>query len=198
MYYSSRSKRFLVAAVCCISSLVAFAGLLPDTLVAFPGAEGFGKYTSGGRGGKVVYVTTLADDANGETVGSLRWAIKQFPGEPLTVCFAVSGEIRLVCQRCLDTMPFNLDTTTSVIVTFSDDEADEVESGLEDNDGTEVVVSDGKVELMDLIEDEAMLALPTSPRHDACPDKTAGSWKEKKDSPFAVLGKLKGVNGNKN
>ena len=96
MYYSSRSKRFLVAAVCCISSLVAFAGLLPDTLVAFPGAEGFGKYTSGGRGGKVVYVTTLADDANGETVGSLRWAIKQYPNEPLTVCFAVTGEIQLV------------------------------------------------------------------------------------------------------
>ena len=85
-----------MAAVCCISSLVAFAGLLPDTLVAFPGAEGFGKYTSGGRGGKVVYVTTLADDANGETVGSLRWALKQYPDTPLTVCFAVSGEIRLV------------------------------------------------------------------------------------------------------
>ena len=96
MYYSSRTKRFVMAAVCCISSLMASAGLLPDTLVAFPGAEGFGKYTSGGRGGKVVYVTTLADDANGETVGSLRWALKQYPDTPLTVCFAVSGEIRLV------------------------------------------------------------------------------------------------------
>lgn len=85
-----------MAAVCCLGSLVASAGLLPDTLVAFPGAEGFGKYTSGGRGGKVVYVTTLADDANGETVGSLRWALKQYPDTPLTVCFAVSGEIRLV------------------------------------------------------------------------------------------------------
>ena len=72
------------------------AALLPDTIVAFPGAEGFGKYTSGGRGGKVVYVTTLADDKEGVTEGSLRWAIKQYPDEPLTVCFAVSGEIRLV------------------------------------------------------------------------------------------------------
>ena len=70
--------------------------MLPHTLVAFPGAEGFGKYTSGGRGGKVVYVTTLADDADGTTEGSLRWAVKQHEGEPLTVCFAVTGEIRLV------------------------------------------------------------------------------------------------------
>lgn len=81
---------------------MAFAALLPDTLVAFPGAEGFGKYTSGGRGGKVVYVTTLADDKDGATEGSLRWAIKQYPGEPLTVCFAVTGEIRLVDRLYFD------------------------------------------------------------------------------------------------
>ena len=96
MYYSSRTQRFLVAAIGCFCSVIAFSAVLPDTLVAFPGAEGFGKYTSGGRGGQVVYVTTLADDANGETEGSLRWAMKQYPDEPITVCFAVTGEIRLV------------------------------------------------------------------------------------------------------
>ena len=91
-----------MAAIFCLSSLIGSAAVLPDTLVAFPGAEGFGKYTSGGRGGKVVYVTTLADDANGDTEGSLRWAIKQYPGEPLTVCFAVTGEIRLVDRLYFD------------------------------------------------------------------------------------------------
>lgn len=85
-----------MAAIGCLCSVISYAAVLPDTIVAFPGAEGFGKYTSGGRGGKVVYVTTLADDANGETEGSLRWAIKQYPDEPITVCFAVTGEIRLV------------------------------------------------------------------------------------------------------
>ena len=101
MYYSPYSRRLVVAAVCCIALIFtcpqsAFGAVLPDTLLAFPGAEGFGKYTSGGRGGRVVYVTTLADDADGATQGSLRWAVKQHPDEPLTVCFAVSGEIRLV------------------------------------------------------------------------------------------------------
>ena len=66
-----------------------------DTLLAFPGAEGFGKYASGGRGGQVVYVTTLADDSVGAIPGSLRWAVQQYPGQPLTVLFAVTGEIRL-------------------------------------------------------------------------------------------------------
>lgn len=60
--------------------------------LAFPTAEGFGKYATGGRGGKVVKVTSLADD-NSE--GTLRWAFNQYPGEPITIVFEVSGEIVL-------------------------------------------------------------------------------------------------------
>jgi len=59
--------------------------------IAFPGAEGFGKYATGGRGGKVAAVTNLND--SGE--GSFRDALEKFPGEPLTVIFKVSGIIEL-------------------------------------------------------------------------------------------------------
>lgn len=61
-------------------------------MLAFPTAEGFGKYTSGGRGGQVVTVTSLADDG---TEGTLRWAFEQYPDEPITIVFAVNGEIHL-------------------------------------------------------------------------------------------------------
>jgi len=60
-------------------------------LTAFPGAEGYGKYATGGRGGKVVAVTNIND--SGE--GSFRWALEQYPGEPLTVVFRVGGLIEL-------------------------------------------------------------------------------------------------------
>lgn len=63
--------------------------------LAFPTAEGFGKYASGGRGGEVVEVTNLEDDPDNPIEGSLRWALKQNAGKPITIVFRVSGTIDL-------------------------------------------------------------------------------------------------------
>ena len=62
----------------------------PARLLAFPGAEGGGRYTTGGRGGKVLTVTKLTDDGS---EGTLRWAVSQ--KYPRTVVFAVAGNIEL-------------------------------------------------------------------------------------------------------
>ena len=65
---------------------------------AFPTAEGFGMMATGGRGGQVIAVSNLQDDADGETVGSLRWAFKQCDAGPTTIVFRVSGIIHLVAD----------------------------------------------------------------------------------------------------
>ena len=71
---------------------------------AFPGAEGHGRYVTGGRGvsGKVYHVTSLADDTNGNIAGTLRWALKQ--SGPRTIVFDISGIIELKADL---TIPVN-------------------------------------------------------------------------------------------
>lgn len=64
--------------------------------LAFPGAEGFGKYVQGGRGGKVIYVTNLNDSGQ----GSLREAIET--KGPRTVLFKLSGTIDLKSPLVID------------------------------------------------------------------------------------------------
>jgi len=73
----------------CFFLIIILNSFIHSQEIAFPGAEGAGKYTSGGRGGKILFVTNLEDSGP----GSLRDAIeKKFPR---IIIFKVSGTIFL-------------------------------------------------------------------------------------------------------
>jgi len=90
--------------------------LKQTSLPAFPGAEGFGTSTPGGRYGRIIFVTNLNDttDVNSlDYAGSLRWALEHtWPLDPAdsysqrrTIIFKVGGVISLV-DRLIVTNPF--------------------------------------------------------------------------------------------
>ncbi|WP_205479954.1 pectate lyase [Sphingomonas arenae] len=67
---------------------------------AFPGAEGFGRFARGGRGGAIIPVTTLADSGP----GSLRACIEA--SMPRVCVFRVAGVIRFTTERPIIRNPY--------------------------------------------------------------------------------------------
>ena len=87
-------RRRRVAAL--LVALAGWASAASAQVPAFPGAEGYGMWTVGGRGGDVYRVTTLADYGEDEAPvpGSLRAAVEADGAR--TVVFRVSGLLELV------------------------------------------------------------------------------------------------------
>lgn len=126
--------------------------------------------------------------------GEIAWAIdgstmqQGYPALTLTV----KGTVQLVCQRCLTPYAYEMDSSTMLVLGKDDDDADQIEEVLDD-ESVDVIVGSRSCDIRDLIEDEALLALPQVPKHEVCPDsKVLDLLRSEKPSPFAGLKDLKG------
>ena len=129
----------------------------------------------------------LADNS-----GELRWSFQgglHADGDPQLV-MDVAGEVTLVCQRCL--MPYTqaLQSRSTLVLAADEAQADEAEERIDD-DSIDVIVGSRSMDLMVLVEDEALLSLPLSPRHETCPGVAPAPVDDKPESPFAALGQLR-------
>ena len=103
--------------------------------------------------------------------------------------------VPLVCQRCLS--PVDMALRVDRWFRFA---ADEATAAAEDEEAEEdVLVATRDFDLHELIEDELLLEIPVTPRHEVCPEPTRLSAVDpefeaaeaERPNPFAVLGALR-------
>ena len=96
--------------------------------------------------------------------------------------------VELVCQRCLESLPWRLDVAVSLGLVHNEAEADRLPEEYEP-----LLVPEGFIRVADLVEDELLLALPQIPRHDDARECVANSYRAPDtahDQPFATLASL--------
>jgi uncharacterized protein len=114
---------------------------------------------------------------------------------------AVTGQVWLDCQRCLQVYAQPVSTSMRFEVVGSEAEADAAPM---DDDEVDVIAGSKQFNLVELVEDEILLSLPVAPKHEVCPVvheslvtgadgqvEPEAPEEEKRPSPFAALASLK-------
>jgi len=105
------------------------------------------------------------------------------------------ASLPLVCQRCLHPVevPLRVDRSFRFV-------ADEATAAAQDDESEEDLLAISRAfDLVELVEDELLMALPVAPHHEVCPvpvkmsavDADFEATDARKENPFAVLGRFK-------
>jgi uncharacterized protein len=108
---------------------------------------------------------------------------------------SAQAAVSMRCQRCLGAMAVPLDVDRWIRFVAGAEEAEALDAELEDD----VLELQRHTDLVELVEDELLLALPLVPRHEECPeplpmpaqDDAPAAEAQERPNPFAALAKLK-------
>ena len=129
-------------------------------------------------------------DETADTSGSVQWVAQggvHTLGYP-QLHLSVKAEVKLMCQRCLTPFVFPVASEATLALAKDEESADELEDKLADED-IDVIAGSKSMNLLELVEDEVLLAIPLSPKHERCPDQLGQeiAGVDKRVSPFEVL-----------
>lgn len=100
----------------------------------------------------------------------------------------LDGSMMIRCQRCLEGIEYPLEVRS--VLEFVGDEEDLTQEEIED-DSRDFLPVQSELDVVELIEDEIILDLPSAPRHESCALPETGQG-EGRISPFSML---KGLTG---
>jgi uncharacterized protein len=139
-------------------------------------------------------------DCVGEVPGEVTWAIQGSMrpslsgGQSAWLHLMASATVPVTCQRCLGVVDLLLNVNQDFRFV-----ADEATALAEDDASTEdLLVFSHDLDVLELVEDELLMALPIVPMHEVCESKHAqtltpgaGGGEDDKPHPFAVLAALR-------
>ncbi|EIC13155.1 hypothetical protein KKB_07469 [Kingella kingae PYKK081] len=102
--------------------------------------------------------------------------------------FTLSGSLPLQCQRCMQPVHFALDENVRIVLFENEESLDEAVLADEELEG---MLLEAELDVFSLIEDQILMALPFSPKHDDCGNADLDAVNQNKTNPFAVLAGLK-------
>ncbi|HGI8271524.1 TPA: DUF177 domain-containing protein [Neisseria meningitidis] len=101
----------------------------------------------------------------------------------------VKADMPLICQRCIKPMPFMLDESSRIVLFSNEESLDESMLADEELEG---ILIEKELDVRTLVEDQILMSLPFSPRHEDCGSNgTPEKADRDKPNPFAVLAGLK-------
>ena len=104
---------------------------------------------------------------------------------------SVTGRLHLQCQRCLGCLEYDVAVENTLLLVASGAPHD---PELDEPDAPDAIEGSDELDVMALVEDEILLSLPISPRHeDECVSRLGDQARAAgPQSPFALLETLKG------
>jgi uncharacterized protein len=150
----------------------------------------FSRKKDGAEGEQAVADFARLREETADTSGNVEWALQggmHALGHPL-LQLSVKAEVKLMCQRCLTPFAFAVESQVALVLAADEEAADELEDKLADEE-LDVIAGSKNMNVLELVEDEVLLGIPLSPKHERCPDQVgqeiAGT--DKRVSPFEVL-----------
>ena len=133
--------------------------------------------------------------------GALVYRVAFFEAQgvhPLAAEISIDASLALECARCRETVVTPVSAVSQVRFVFSEDQAEHVETEAE----PVILGREGRVRLLDLLEDEVLMAVPLMPVHEQpCAEIASGRVyesgelaepdDEERENPFAALAALK-------
>jgi uncharacterized protein len=135
----------------------------------------------------------LLENRQGKIAYRIRGSVDE-QGDPYLEV-SVTGHCHVRCQRCLEAMDYPVQLDTRLML--RDQASLDAEELLAGQPGHELVfdsiLADDHLDVLSMVEDEILLSLPISPRHEQgeCQVANVGNGHQEQSRPFAELVKLK-------